>query len=109
MDFSSPNLVPILNIVGFGVLAILAAAGKWYGERRERTPPPTKDVVVNSLTVADSAIIADAAATLRESNRLIHARQNFEHEMLIETKRTNEYLEDIKHILKRPQRQEAID
>jgi hypothetical protein len=109
MDLTSPNALPIISLIGTGLLGLLAAAGQWYGKRKELAPPTSKDVVVQSLTIADNATIGRLAETLKESNHLIRDRSEFERKMLFEAETTNALLNDIKHILKRPQRQEAID
>jgi hypothetical protein len=96
---TSPNFLPIISIIGTGFLGLLAAFGQAWGKRKENAAPTSKDVVVQSLTVADTQAITHWAETLRESNRLIRDRAEFEREMLYETKRQNDYLEDIKHCL----------
>ena len=96
---SSPTFVALIQAAGVGLLVLLAAVSQRFGTRKETAPPTSKDVVVQSLTVADTDAITHWAKTLRESNRLIRDRADFEREMLYETKRQNDYLEDIKHCL----------
>jgi hypothetical protein len=106
---SSPTFVALIQAAGVGLLVILAAVSQRYGTRKESAPPTSKDVVVQSLTIADNAAISRLAETLHEANRLIRDRSEFERNMLFEAETANALLNDIKHILARPKRQEAID
>jgi len=62
-------------------------------------PPPARDVVVPSLTIADNAAIADSVATLREADRHMRDRNNLDREILFHLKLATEHLEGIKHAL----------
>jgi hypothetical protein len=83
-----------LSVIGF----IIAAAAYFRGLFKT-APPPSKDVVIPSLTVADNAVIADAAATLKEANHHLRDRNHLDREMLFHMKMQTEHLEDIKHAL----------
>jgi hypothetical protein len=107
--FSSPNALPILSSIGTGFLLLLAAIGQAWGKRKELAPPSSKDVIVQSLTVADTQAITEWSKTLQQTNILLKDRSEFERKMLFEAECTNALLNDIKHILARPKRQEAID
>lgn len=96
---TSPTFVALIQAAGVGLLVILAAVSQRFGTRKEAAPPTSKDVVVQSLTVADTQAITEWASTLRESNRLVRERGELDRELLYEMKRQNDYLEDIKHCL----------
>jgi hypothetical protein len=69
---------------------------------------PSKDVVVPSVTIADSAALLGMADTLREASRVNRDRAEFERDILSESRKTNDLLEEIKYILGRAQRQERV-
>jgi hypothetical protein len=81
-----------LSIIGF-----IVAATAYFRGLFKTAPPPSRDVVIPSLTVADNAVIADAAATLKEANHHLRDRNNLDREMLFHMKLQSEHLEDIKH------------
>jgi len=99
IDLTSPNTVAFLQFLGLGLLGVLAAFGQWFGKRKESDPPASKDVVVPSLTVADTEAITQWSKTLQQTNILLKDRSEFERKMLFEAETTNALLNDIKHYL----------
>src|SRR5687768_12966779 len=99
IDFSSPNTVAFLQFLGVGLLGILAAFGQWFGKRKESTPPPSKDVVVPSLTIADSAAITHMADTLRDANRVARDHREHDTEILYTLVAIKENGQRIEHLL----------
>lgn len=98
---TSPNFIPIVTLLGTGFLGLLAAFGQAWGKRKENAPPTSKDVIVQSLTVADTKAITEWSKTLQHTAALLKDRSEFERKMLFEAETTNALLNDIKHILKR--------
>jgi hypothetical protein len=85
--------------VTMSVLGFIVAAAAYFRGFFKNAPPPSRDVVVPSLTVADNAIIADATATLKEANHHLRDRNHLDREMLFHLKLATEHLEDMKHYL----------
>ena len=108
MEWKDPAFLPLVNLIGMGILGVLAFFGQWYGKKKESATTSDRDVVVPSLTIADNSAILGMAETLRESSRIIRDRHDFERDMLSESRRANDLLEEIKYILGRAQRQEKI-
>lgn len=61
--------------VAMSIGVFLVAAWAYLRGLFKTAPPPAKDVVVPSLTIADNAVIKEATATLREANRLSEAHR----------------------------------
>lgn len=84
-------LPPWAQVV-LSILAFLAATMAWLRGMFKNLPEKSKDVVVPTLTVADNAVIADAAATLREANRVVREHREHDTEILYELKAIKESL-----------------
>ena len=78
IDWTSPQVVAFANFLGIGFLGLLAMAGKWLGMRKENAPPVTRDVAIDSVTIADRRALEGLTETLRTSNEV--ARNHREHD-----------------------------
>lgn len=90
IDFTSPNTVAFLQFIGLGFLGVVAAFGQWFGRRKETAPPPSKDVYVPALSIADNQVIADATATLKDANRIARDHREHDWEILAELRSIKE-------------------
>lgn len=79
---TSPTFVALIQAAGVGVLVVLAAVSQRFGTRKEAIPPPTKDVIVPSVTVADRVALEHLADTLRDSNRIAQNHREHDTEIL---------------------------
>lgn len=101
IDFTSPNTIALANLIGVGLLGILAYFGKRYGERKEAAPPTSKDVVVQSLAIADTNAILNMASTLREANQIAQRHHEHDADTLYELKNIAKSLERMESLLGR--------
>lgn len=87
--------------VTMSVLGFIVAAAAYFRGLFKSAPPPPKDVVVPSLTVADNAAISNMADTLREANRMARDYREHDTEMLYELKAIKESLHRLESMMGR--------
>ncbi len=95
---TSPTFVALIQGAGVGLLVILAAISQRFGHKKESTPPPSTDVVIPSVTVADRVALENMADSLRAAERA--ARDHREHDTeilytLVSIKESNQRLEGL--------------
>ncbi|MGQ4272496.1 hypothetical protein [Terrihabitans sp. B22-R8] len=91
-----PPWVQVLLSIG----AFLVAA--WaYLRGMLKAAPPSKDIVVPSVTIADAHAIREMAAQLRLNSAVQQQDLALRHETLHELRRLNGQIEDIKHYVER--------
>jgi hypothetical protein len=98
---TSQVFVGLLQAAGVGALFLLAALGQRIGFRKETTPPPSKDVIVPSVTVADRVALEHLADTLRDSNRIAQTHREHDTEILYTLVAIKENGQRIENILQR--------
>lgn len=90
IDWTSPQVITFVNFLGLGFLGLLAAAGQWFGRRKETAAPITKDVAIDSVTIADRVALENLASQLRRSNDAMRVHRDHDRAMLDELKEINE-------------------
>lgn len=98
---TSPTFVAMIQAAGVGLLVILAAVSQRFGHKKESTPPPSTDVMIPSVTVADRVAIEKMADTLRDAERAARHHREHDTEMLYELKMMNSTLGRIEGMIGR--------
>jgi len=102
IDFTSPNTVILINLLGIGFLGVLSAFGQWYGKRKENAVTAnSKDVAVPSVAIADRVALENMADTLRDANRVASRHREHDVEMLYELRMMNATLGRIEGMMGR--------
>ncbi|WP_309084142.1 hypothetical protein [Chelativorans sp.] len=65
MNLDSEQIVPIAQLIGYGVLGILAAFGLWWGQRRK---PPEEQTMEIAGALIDSGAVKQLAAAIEANN-----------------------------------------
>lgn len=102
MDPQQLALLPPWLQVALSILAFVAAAWVYFSGLFKKLPPvPTsKDVVVPSLTIADSKIIESWIIEIRNGNAQDKDRGEMVRKALFTLELINDRLERIEHLLK---------
>lgn len=87
---ASPTFTGLLQAAGIGFLVLLAAVGQWLGKRKETAVPPSQDVIVPQVTIADRQSLERMAETLRDAEHAMRGNRDHEMAMLYELKAIKE-------------------
>lgn len=100
-DWISPQFVNLLSGAGVGFIVLLAAFGQYWGKRRESAAaPPSKDVIIPSLAIADRVSIEGLAEALRRLVEMLSRNREHDQSLLYELREINSHAANTARLLK---------